>query len=567
MSRGRAWGPYLGVVAVAVLASVAGIGNRLAQDDFAVIAGNPRLHDVANWREILTTPFWPPPYSEFLYRPLTSLLLTIEYVLGGGGPLIFRLASYLAYAASAVGVLLLARRLLPPGPATAAALLFAAHPLHVEAVAQAVSQSELLVGLIATGMAGRYLDCRRSPNPGPGTRDWLLLGGLYLAACFIKEHALIIPGLLLAAEMLLLPRPEWPRRRLAPGYGFLAALGVLYVLVRTAVLGGHLSGSFTADALEGSDAAGRALTMLRVVPEWLRLLFWPAHLQTDYSPQEINAAAGFGATEAFGAGILLAAILAGWLLRRRAPVVTFGAVWTGLALIPVSNVLVPTGVVLAERTLYLASVGAVLAIGGGAAAGLERVISPRATRVVRGSSGMLAAAILVLVIAGIARSAERQRVWRNAETLALGGVEDAPRSYRTQQAYGYQLFEMGLKDRAIEAYARAIFLAPARQQWRVRNDLARRFFVEGRYDLAVEQLSASLRSAPDREETWNYLILGHLGLGNYDEAARLSDSALAHGGSPALFSGHRALADSAARDSAPPGSIRIRVLPAQPGRP
>jgi len=564
VSRRRAWAPFLAVAAVALLASLAGIGNRLAQDDFVVIAGNPRLHDLANWREILSSPFWPPPYSEFLYRPLTSLLLGLEYALGGGGPLIFRLCSYLAYAGSAVGVLLLAQRLLPPRPALAAALLFAAHPLHVEAVAEAVSQGELLVCLLATVMVGRYLDRRKSHDSGLRTRDWLVLGVLYLVACLLKEHALVIPGLMLAAEMLLLPRPEWPRLRLAPGYGFLAALGVLFLLARTAVLGGGISGTFTAEALERANVGERALTMLRVVPEWLRLLVWPAHLQTDYSPQELIAASGFGGREALGLAILLAAVSAVWLFRRRAPVVAFGILWTGVALIPVSNVLVPTGVVLAERTLFLASVGAVIAAVGGVAVLWS---SHRSPLTAHRSPFPALLACGALVVAGIARSAERQRVWRDAETLSLRGVEDAPRSYRSQQAYGYQLFEMGLRDRAIEAYTRAITLAPPRHEWRVRNDLARRFFAEGRYDLAVDQLSASLRMAPDREETWNYLVLGYLGLGDYAQAARLADSALARGGSRVVFGGHRALADSAARDRAPPGSIRIRVVPAQPGRP
>ena len=57
------------------------------------------------------------------------------------------------------------------------------------------------------------------------------------------------------------------------------------------------------------------------------------------------------------------------------------------------------------------------------------------------------------------------------------------------------------------------------------------------------------------------LILGLLGLSSYEEARALSDSALAKGGSREVFGGHRALADSAIIAKAPPGSIRVRVVP------
>ena len=41
-----------------------------------------------------------------------------------------------------------------------------------------------------------------------------------------------------------------------------------------------------------------------------------------------------------------------------------GIAWTAVALLPVSNLILPTGILLAERTLYLASVGAMLAVAG-----------------------------------------------------------------------------------------------------------------------------------------------------------------------------------------------------------
>ena len=143
------WQPIAAIIVVALVACVAGIGNELAQDDIYLIRDNANVHSLANVGEMFRSPFWPAPFSPDLYRPLTSLLLAVQYQIGVGDLLIFRVVSYALYAAVAVNVYLLARDLLPRGFALGAALLFAAHPVHVEAVALGVGQSELVVALIA----------------------------------------------------------------------------------------------------------------------------------------------------------------------------------------------------------------------------------------------------------------------------------------------------------------------------------------------------------------------------------------------------------------------------------
>ncbi len=532
---------------VALLVCLTGLHNQFTQDDLPLIAQNQRLHALANWRAIVSSPFWPPPYSEDLYRPLTALLLGVEWALGKGGPLLFRVVSGLLYAGAAVAVLGLARRLLPIGLAAMVALLFAAHPVHVEAVALGAGQSELLVGIFAVAAVARYLGRRQGAGLGAG--DWLLLGALYLAACCSKEHGLVLPGLLLAAEVLLLRGPWRERsRRLLPGYLFLLALGGLYLLARAAVLPGNLAGSFTADALLGVALPGRALTVLRIVPEWARLLLWPVHLQADYSPQELVASTGLGPNEVLGAALLAGTVLAVWMTRRRAPVIAFGLCWTAIALFPVSNLLVPTGIVLAERTLLLPSVGVLLALGGV----LQLVWRPRIAPV-------LVAATAALVLAGVARSAERQTLWHDETTFRIRSVADAPLSWRTQLSYGTALLEQGAEEQGLAAYQRALELAPPERSWRVRNDLAQRYFASGDSRSAVEQLLASRAANPEVEETWQYLVLGYLTLGDYSLAGAEADSALALGYSGQTFRELRALADSAARAHVPPGGIRLRV--------
>lgn len=539
----RSW--LAAVAGVALLAAAAGVLNQFANDDLHIILSNDRLHTLANWRLILGSPYWPPPFSPDLYRPLTSLLLAVEWMLGHGDPLVFRLVSAGLYAGTAVLLLQLGSRILPGPFALAAALLFAVHPVHVEAVALAVGQAELLVALASLAAVIRYLDARRRGDGRLSVRDWAVLGLLYLAAALSKEHGLVLPGLLLVVELCLLAGPWRPRLGgLAPGYASLLLLGLGMLALRSRVLGG-VAGSFTAEALAGVPFTGRLLTLLQLIPEWLRLFLWPAHLRADYSPREFVASTGLGPREILGLGIAAVAVPV-LLARRRAPAAALGVVWAAVALFPVSNVLVPSGVFLAERTLFLASVGAVL---GAAALAAALAPPPR----------WLGAGVAVLVLFGLARSIERQRVWRNDAILSVRTVQDAPRSFRAQRAYGDLLFDLGQRELAEAAYRDALALAPPGSVWRVRNDLARRYRAMGETGREVEQLRAGLAENPAQDDARGYLVSGLLLLGKYPEAAAQADTAMARGGAPEAWGRARALADSAARVAAPPGSIKVRI--------
>lgn len=550
------WRAIAFVVAVAVAACVAGIGNDFVQDDGYLIRDNVLIHDLGGWAHLFRVPFWPPPFSPDLYRPLTSLLLALQYAFGSGEPTIFRVVSYLLYAASALAVLALGRRMLGRDTALAVALVFAAHPVHVEAVALGVAQNELLVALIALLVTIRYIDRRRSH--ALGRRDWALIAAGYAAACLLKEQGFVIPALLVAAELFLIDeRDERPWRALVAGYGALAAIGVVLLVVRRAVLG-DVGGTFVAEALAGMGFDGRALTMLQVVPRWLRLFVWPAHLQSDYSPQEIVASHGIGAPELLGAAILAGAAAALWFTRRRSPACAFGIAWAGIALLPVSNLLLPTGILLAERTLFLPSVGVLLAIGAAIEPALEEAFTSRRPLAI--------GALSLVVIAGVGRSIERELVWRNEAFLAVRTVQDAPRSFRAQRAYGDILFEFGRNDLARDAYDRALSLAPRDQAWRLRNDLARSLRALGRTSDEAEQLRASLAQRPDQEDTRGYLVAADLLLGRYDAAGAEADTALARGGAASVFRGLRALADSARRAGAPAGSVKVGINTGAPQR-
>src|SRR5690606_15132565 len=201
-------------------------------------------------------------------------------------PAVFRVTSILLYALATLACWRLATRLLPASAAFAVAALFAVHPVHVESVAVAVNQAELMVALLLMMMTTSWIDHRRAGLPVVSGWGAGMLG-LWFVAILFKEHAAVLPALLVLAEFTVLAdgstrplgRVEWRRLGLA-----VALLVAIIIGIRDLVLHGDTKGSFTAEALVDQGVGGRLLTMLGVVPELFRLLILPPPLRADYSP-------------------------------------------------------------------------------------------------------------------------------------------------------------------------------------------------------------------------------------------------------------------------------------------
>jgi hypothetical protein len=251
-----------------------------------------------------------------------------------------------------------------------------------------------------------------------------------------------------------------------------------------------------------------------------------------------------------GVAVVLFSVVAIIVSWRRIPVVAFGLLWFGLSLLPVSNVLVPTGVLLAERTLFLPSIGFLIACAGAGEALLRR-------RPAMSYQKSLAVAAAVAVVLGTVRSAMRMRIWHDSQTLAVASVRDAPRSWRVQRAYGEALFDIGQPRDGVQAYVRSIQWAP--EPWFVRNGLSRRLRMIGDDAAALEQLRESLRQRPGQREATAELAAALLGVGRYAEARRLADSVIVVDNAPPIMVWLRQLADSAAAVGAPPGTVKLGV--------
>lgn len=400
---------------VALAACTPGILNDFVYDDLPIIRDNVRVHDLALWREWLTTPYWPPPFVQQLYRPVAVAFLAVQYALGDGSPMVFRAVSYLLYLACALAMLRLADRVLGPTAALVATIIFAAHPVHVEAVALGVNQGELIVGLIAMVSAALYVDGRRRGDFGFGR--WIALSILYAVAALTKEHAFIIPGLLLCAEMTLVSATSFRERvrSVAPGFAVMAVAAMGVLVARAAVLSAAMTVIPVID-LRGKSLGERLLAMLQMVPTWFRLLAFPAWLRVDYHLTTVAWQAVV--LSLFGLALVAAALVLAYRARTVAPAVSFGIAWCCVALLPVSN-LIPTGVLVAERTLFLPSVGFMIAVGGAATWWSRRNPSPLLRRRLLALAGLMA-------LAGAVGSAVRHLSWNSAHVRIRSSNTTAP---------------------------------------------------------------------------------------------------------------------------------------------
>ena len=544
--------PAAGILALAILASISGITNQFAQDDFAFILRNDAVHDLARGPRFFLEPYVGPPRPPELYRPLALLSFAVQWAVGGGAPLIFRLVSYLLYGATCLAVFGLARMVLPAAVAFAVAALFAVHPVHVEAVALAVNQGELWVGLLSCVAVSRYVTARRAGPLRP--RTILGIAGLYFVACLFKENAAILPGLLLAAELFLTPAGRGladRARATGPLYLLLALAGLGFLAMRTAVLGGQLRGALIAEAIAPQNLGERALTMLTVVPHWFRLLLWPAGLQGDYSPSEIVARYTWVPEATVGALLIAGAVVAAVAARRRAPAISFGIVWVAVAVFPVHNVLVPTGVVLAERTLLLASVGAMLLLGGVGSLLLERASA--STRV------LFASVTGLLLILGTYRSASRHPDWSDMFSYwYVTANRDAPRSFRAHHALGEMYLLAGAEGLAEQEFRMSIALAPPNVSdvYLVYADMLRR---RGHCHPAAALYQRSLTVNPGVHSVRMSLIACLIQLGRYPEAQQEISKGVPFGEHTGTWLRLREAADSALRAGAPPGAVRVTL--------
>ena len=517
MKRSSRLAPLVLLVVVACAVYAQTVGYDFTFDDILVIVRRPLFHHIEAWREIIGASWWS---NKTLYRPLTALTFAGNWALGHGSPHPFHAVNVFLHAVTCVAVYALARRYLAPSAALVAGLLFAVHPVHTEAVANVVGRAEVMSALFAVLAVLCYQwdgDLADAGDHGSIRRVAATLGTL---ACFVlalaaKESAFAVPALFLLSDLMDAGRTGRPFEEKARRHILLwiavIVVGLAWLGLRAKIVG-DLTGREVAPGLEGMGLLDRTRVMAAIAPQYYRLLLFPLRLSVDYSPDFMPIVTAWTGRALFGAALVLATLGAALWARRRFPVVTFSIGWMAATIAIVANVLVPTGLLVGERTLYLPSVGTVLLLGW-----LWGILYRR-----QRAAAVVTAAVLVL--AGTVRTVTRNPVWRSNDTVLPSLVRDAPGSYHAVWVQGMLAAERNQADSAEWYLRQALVIRPiAPPVWR---DLASLLELEGRYGESATAFWTSWRLDHERLIELQRAILNGVKAGQVDTAEARLDEAL-----------------------------------------
>ena len=399
---------YLVVAACALVPYVPALWNGFAMDDLYIIVWNPLVHSLHGAWRAFGGPYWPPDLGGQMYRPLPLATFALDWSLARGHPALFHAMNLLWHAGAALLVTALARRWADWTTALVAGVIFAVHPVHVEAVANVIGLGELMAA-VGVCLAVYAAVVRQSV---------LWSGAALLFGLLSKENAVVAPALIVWAWIVGAPlalRPD--RRRLFMFVASWVVIAGVYLAVRAVVLQPYARLHATAPVFLGESAFAGRLTAVAALGDVVRLLILPLTLRVDYAPAERTIVRSMldGRFVIGFACLVLWAVLLLLAWRRQRRLEAYGLGWIAIAFLPVSNLLFSTGVLLAERTLYLPSVGLALAAG----TALAR-LPPERLRVV----------LVAVVVAGGIRSGLRTPVWHDDFSVTQSILEDSPNSYR-----------------------------------------------------------------------------------------------------------------------------------------
>ena len=402
----------------------------LVFDNYLAITADTRVHS-ATWaavKLIFTTDYWYGFSTAGLYRPLVTLSYLFNYAVLGNGtnPFGYHLINLLLQAVNVGLVYFLGLTIFEEAAtACAMAVLWTVHPLLTESITNIVGRSDQLAAFGV--LAGLLLHVRAGSAVGRARLKLLIaLGAVVAVGMFSKESAVVVLAAMLLYDLAFPAEGGWRARRW--GYAAAGVPVLIFLYIRLQLFASMGSAEFPPvdNPLVGSNFWLARLTAIKVIGKYLWLYVWPARLSADYSYNQIPVALDWQAVAGLLVCIAAAAAALVCLLRRQnvsCARLFFFITFFFATLAPTANLVMLIGTIMAERFMYLPSIGLAgcLAMGIFAAA---RRIAPGKSQII----GTVAVAAIVLAFTG--RTLARNADWLNGYTLWASSLVSAPNSFK-----------------------------------------------------------------------------------------------------------------------------------------
>lgn len=504
----------------------AGIGDIFTQDPFVSFFGEQK-NLAAGGR----------------YRPLSIVTFAIEHELFGQNPAVSHFINVLLYAVTGIIIFLLLQRLLLLKPGKhdylvhlpfVTALLFLAHPVHTEVVANIKGRDEILSLLFSLGAAYafiKYLDEDRKVK-------YLLTGaGALLLGLLSKENAI--------AFAAVIPVMIWFfREARLKEYGFILASvilssGIFLFLHQTFTTSsiGNTVTELMNNPFLGMTVAQKYATIIFTFGKYLSLLVLPVTLTHDYNPYHISAHSFSDAGTIVSAIICVAALIIAFVQFRKKTLFSFCVLFFAATFFLVSNLVFPVGTFMAERFLYMPSLAFCLLL----AYGITLIPQYSFNRfpfqknavtlkvVVEKFFRMRSIQLLLLISIGgySVRTILRNPAWKDNFTLFSTDVKHSPNSASAHAALGSEYTRRGENStdvqerntffrKAISEYKKAIHIYP--EYPKAYYNLGVSYYNTGQLDSAEFSYRKTIEFNPDYLTAINNLGICLMDKGKIDSA-------------------------------------------------
>ena len=452
------------VLLAAVLVYANTIQNQPVLDDTWAIFDNPLVKHLDQVGAIFRHSYGFAAHGT-LYRPLTILSYAVNWAIGGLNVVGYHVGNLALHVLCSLLVFNLVVLLCKAAgwheaiaglAALLSALLFAIHPVHVEAVTYLKGRDELLAASGALGCL--YLTATRR------VASWRYPAALVALAAGVlgKENAAVTPllfGLIgltlpLVVDLEVRPRVSSPEGRRALSHlcaltaGMAAVVGVC-VLLRPP------SAAIPLEERWFGNEPSRVVfsTMTRVMAEYWRLLVFPTPLANEsHYADIIPLTPSFTVTCVADTAVWVSVLALGVAWLRRVPLLGVGVVWVFIALLPVVNI-IRIGVLMAERLLYLPSVGFCVFVGASVS------VLPRRIRG-HGARSALTVGVAAVGVLLAVKTWTRNAEWRDGLSLWRAAVRLDPKDPIANNNLAYEYMTRGELDSAGGHVMVALAVAP-----------------------------------------------------------------------------------------------------------